>query len=422
MATGGELKTSRRPRRSIIAVGLIALAAIGGGLGVLRLTSLHGLPDIGDPFDVARHAQPAIPDDENAYTFYRRAVAQLASDEPRSMKGAYRSWSEVDEPQLRWLDANRLALDTWLEGTKRERAVQALASQMTIEVLPVSRKVYAFSRLVSLKAIKLQQEGDLEGAWTWLRGDLRMSRHSGMNGFLIDRLLGLTVYDAVNGQVMRWADDPRVDAKLLRQALDDLQAIDRMTPPHAEFLQNEYISIMNTLADADHRDLGLASTYLASDQISSKELAKLRWGSTLATFRHEPERSRRVVRLVFANWLTACDLAPADRTARTIQIGDLTLFRPAAGESSPISCEELARWNESTRFARVFLVGKIFRSLAREEATRAALIVHLAEQLYLREHGELPETAEALVGPYLKHLPSGYVPPTDASQPQGAVK
>jgi hypothetical protein len=426
MATASEPGTSRRSRRSIIALSLIALTAIGGGILVMRLTSLHGLPDIGDPFDVSAHRQLAIPDDENAYTFYRRAIAQLAKDEPRSMKGAYRAWSEVDEAQLRWLHANGQALETWLEGTKRERALQLLASETTIdELLPVTRKIYTFLRLANLKAFKLQHEGDLDGSWTWLRGNLRMSRHSGMNGFLIERMVGYSAFNATVGQVTRWSEDPRVDASLLRRALEDLLVIDRLTPSHAECLRNEYISLMKTLADPDHRDRALAQEYQTPEQITPKELARYRLGSTLATLGCEPERSRRVIRLVVANWLTALKLTSAERADRVVKIGNLTLYRPAPGESSPISVEELARWFESTRYAKHFLIGNVFAANGnplREEGERAALIVHVAEQLYLREHGELPETAEALVGPYLKHLPGGYVPPTDASNPQGALK
>jgi hypothetical protein len=426
MATASEPGTSRRSRRSIIALGLIALTAFGGGILVLRLTRLHGLPDIGDPFDVSAHRQVAIPDDENAFTFYRRAAAQLATDEPRSMQGAYRAWSEVDEAQLRWLDANRQALETWLEGTKRERALQLLASETMIDnPLPVTRKIRTFLRLANLKASKLQHEGDFAGSWTWLRGSLRMTRHSGMNGFLIERMVGYSTFNATSGQVTRWSEDPRVDASLLRRALEDLLVIDKLTPSNAECLRNEYISLMKTLADSDHRDRALAQEYQKTDQITPKELARYRLGSTLATLGREPERSRRVIRLVVANWLTALKLTPAERANRVVKIGNVTLYRPAPGEASPISVEELARWFESTRYARHLLIGNVFAAYGNplgEEGERAALIVHVAEQLYLREHGELPETVEVLVGPYLKALPAGYVPPIAAPQKQGPPK
>ena len=40
----------------------------------------------------------------------------------------------------------------------------------------------------------------------------------------------------------------------------------------------------------------------------------------------------------------------------------------------------------------------------------AELIIGLAEQWYLREHGTMPPSAEWLVGRYLEGLPEGYDP------------
>ena len=58
----------------VLAIGL-ALAATA--LAIWWLTSLNGLPDIGDPFDVAAFRAFSIPDDQNAFTFLRRANEKL---------------------------------------------------------------------------------------------------------------------------------------------------------------------------------------------------------------------------------------------------------------------------------------------------------------------------------------------------------
>ncbi|HEV3164809.1 MAG TPA: hypothetical protein VGZ22_12340, partial [Isosphaeraceae bacterium] len=54
----------------VLAIGL-ALGATA--LAIWWLTSLNGLPDIGDPFDVAAFRTFSLPDDQNAFTFFRRA-------------------------------------------------------------------------------------------------------------------------------------------------------------------------------------------------------------------------------------------------------------------------------------------------------------------------------------------------------------
>ena len=55
----------------------IGLAIAGTALAIWWLTSLNGLPDIGDPFDVAAFRAFSIPDDQNAFAFFRRANERL---------------------------------------------------------------------------------------------------------------------------------------------------------------------------------------------------------------------------------------------------------------------------------------------------------------------------------------------------------
>ena len=51
----------------------ICLAVAATALAIWWLNSLNGLPDIGDPFDVAAFRTFRIPDDQNAFTLLRRA-------------------------------------------------------------------------------------------------------------------------------------------------------------------------------------------------------------------------------------------------------------------------------------------------------------------------------------------------------------
>ena len=56
-------------RASLVSAFCLALAA--GALEVWVRNSLNGLPDIGDPFDVAAFRAFSVPDDQNAFTFLR---------------------------------------------------------------------------------------------------------------------------------------------------------------------------------------------------------------------------------------------------------------------------------------------------------------------------------------------------------------
>jgi hypothetical protein len=419
-SVAGGLETTRRRGRRL-AWGLATLAAaMAGSLALLRATSLRGLPDIGHPFDLVRFGTVDLPDDQNAFTFYRRAHERLGTDEPRTMQGIYSDWSEVSPESIAFVDRNREALAVWLEGTKRDRGVQVqprLVNALTI--LPVTQHLRTFFRMAQLQAIRCEHEGDFAGAWDWYRANLRASRHSGQNGFLIERLVGIMSFDATMGQALRWSDRPEVDAALLRRALEDVLALDVLTPARSEIIRTEYFSAMNTLADAEL----LAQTLEIDIPEKDRTLllhARLRAEAAIARLYREPERSRRVIRLLLANLLSASDLPPDERARRAVKVGPHTLFRPPDGEAPAISPEELMRWFDSAKYAKmlVTLWERADSHHARDEANRAALIVHLAEQLYTRERGKPPASVDDLVGPYLKAIPAGYVrtPPEPKSQ------
>jgi hypothetical protein len=422
MAIGSTRKKSRLSRRAIIAVSMIGLTITVGSLGVLRYSSLRGLPDIGDPFDVAKYARIDIPADENAYTFYRRASEMSQGINcPRSMSSTYSDWALINAEEFKYLEDSRAAMAVWLEGTKRNRAVYIQPGEYTFEaLLPVPQDARNFCRRINLQAFKLQHEGDLEGSWAWVRANLRCGRHIGMNGSLIERVVGFAIFMTTSRQARIWADDPRVDAKMLGKALDDVLALDALERTPSQAVRSEYFSGMNGL-----RDQQTSERIWMMGQPANRTWTRRVWGridGMLASLRHEPERSRRVWRLITANWLAACDLPNDERSRRIRKFGALTLYTPAPDVPSAMSPEEIARWFETSRYAKEFIsdwmsVDK--NVLAREETGRAELIVHLAEQMYLRDNGELPETAEELVGPYLKAIPIGYSVPTDASKTQG---
>src|SRR6516165_747352 len=86
----------------VMLVVTICLAVAAGALAIWWLNSLNGLPDIGDPFDVAAFRAFHVPDDQNAFTFLRRAEQALTPSPPRVAP----SWSEADPQSREWVDAN----------------------------------------------------------------------------------------------------------------------------------------------------------------------------------------------------------------------------------------------------------------------------------------------------------------------------
>src|SRR5271156_1318458 len=67
------LRKRLRQLGRVLLVVTIGLAVAAGALAIWWLNSLNGLPDIGDPFDVAEFRAFRIPDEQNAFTLVRRA-------------------------------------------------------------------------------------------------------------------------------------------------------------------------------------------------------------------------------------------------------------------------------------------------------------------------------------------------------------
>jgi hypothetical protein len=84
----------------------ICLAVAASAIAIWWLTSLNGLPDIGDPFDVAAFKSFSVPDDRNAFTLLRRADEKATPSPP----GLDRSWSQANPTVRVWVEANHLAL------------------------------------------------------------------------------------------------------------------------------------------------------------------------------------------------------------------------------------------------------------------------------------------------------------------------
>ena len=137
--------------------------------------------------------------------------------------------------------------------------------------------------------------------------------------------------------------------------------------------------------------------------------------SVYATRRYlanEPERSRRVLRLAFANWLAHDqDRDPARREPavrasfllqkRTTQLPFFALGQNAPAVAKALSPQDLGRWLVTTRDAKVLLFQWPWPAIRLAELRKhRGLVIVLAEELYHREHGSLPPS-EAAAGRHL---------------------
>jgi hypothetical protein len=409
-----------RSRRRILVAWLMVLAMIAAP-PLWWVTQLWGLPDIGDPFDVAAFRAFTIPDDRNAFVLYRQAAAVLKPDsdfEKRTTSQANRlaRWSKTTPELRRWVEENREALALYRQGAERPDALD-LGIGSNQEGWKTFQALRFFHMLVLLEASRLEEQGDMAGAWGWYRAMLRTLHHVGMHGTAIRRLVAQHWQEELLARSKGWAADPRTTPSMLRQALEDVVECEALAPSETDTLKIEYLNMDRWLDDPNNPGrtvpmMTLRRLWSYPDYQLDPEQLQALWDAW-RFWRREPERSRRVIRLVTANWLAYYERPPGNRPKPDPDPSrnfDFYPFGPEApAKARVLSPQALDRWLETTHDAQVmFGMLELIRVRSDEWANHRELLILLGTQLYRRDHATDPPAPEALVGPYLKRLPGEF--------------
>src|SRR4051794_13458574 len=249
------LQLLRKRLRQIawITLGLtVLLALVAAIFGIWWLNSLNGLPDIGDPFDVAAFRSFRLPDEQNAFTYLRRAAEKLTPwpDLPGAVgpSAATVSWSKAD-PKLRaWVEENRQALELLQQGADQSEATEDLAGDPLTFGSTMSPN--DLNVLALLEGSKRQESGDAAGAWDCYRAVLRMTAHISRRGSLEPRWR-VHIIALARGwlriRLATWAADPRTTIAQLHGALDEVLRAEPRPEWDSFALKVGYIQIMRSL-------------------------------------------------------------------------------------------------------------------------------------------------------------------------------
>ena len=287
-----------------LAIGVVFAA---GALEVWRGARMIGLPDIGDPFDVAAFRAFRVPEERDAFVLFRQAQAKLLGPTPNvpvALRGAGSDvWSKA-APELReWLIANREVLEMFRAASERPDGIL----HPKFDRFDQHQYLYLgeFKRLALLEGSRLEEQGDFAGAWSWYRTVFRMRAHVMRRGTSFQRIVAGWNCSGLGQRIASWAADRRTSVPLLRAALDDVRAVEPRPDWDAYSLKLDYLYLMNELND----EWGLVQDGEANDQnlrIAGEEVPPFfarRIYGVRRYYSTEPERSRRVLRLAFANWL-----------------------------------------------------------------------------------------------------------------------
>jgi hypothetical protein len=411
------LERSKGWKRRGLVVLYLLISLVVGVLGWREL-SLWRLPDIGEPFDVAKLGTVDVPDSENAIPLYIEAEKRLKPLDHELKTLGSKSWSVTDwavvDPVIqRWVDESRPALEPWLRAVDRGDALLLQPGEMTeSSLLQPAQSIRELCRFAILEGSRLETTGEVEGAWRIYRGVLRSSRHVGRHGGGMQRLIGQSILSAARSPIGRWIENPAVTPDMLHRAIHDVEFCQSMTPPISEMIRVEYFVCRDVLSRPDgwkqfsiEGPEGAAAWYNQIAQVAEARRFLLR----------EPERSRRVLNLVTAGLLAQCD---RPRLARPKIFSTKYMIYHVDSQTPPavasLTPEELTTWADRSAFSTVMAtINLLLSRIEFEDASFDTLRLRMAERAYESEKGRPPTTYGDLLGPYLKALPNG-IDPTDA--------
>jgi hypothetical protein len=425
-------KRLRQLLRVVVVLGAcVAVAATA--LAIWWLNSLNGLPDIGDPFDVEAFRAFRLPDEQNAFTYLRRASEKLTNlagmvDGNGAYPGDLKfSWSIANPTVREWAGRNREAFELFQQGAEQADAANPAGDPRDNRFID-GRLI----PLALLEASRREESGDTAGAWVCHRAVLRTITHLRRRGSTLQRENARQASRMLQRRLTDWATGPRTTISQLRTALEVV--LENEPKPEWDLfaVKYGYLELMGAL----ERPVPLSAlqeiegewTFRLGDMSLSPEMV----GQLEAARRfllREPERSRRVLRLLCANYLAQVDtrgrqprkpavlaLLTADPvTKRKFSIPLYPVGPEAPSGARSLPPQGVAGWLVATLDARLrLLMGydewlppvrpRDWRTLADRKAHRD-LVIMLATEIYRRERGAPPPTEDALVGTYLQGLP-----------------
>jgi len=407
----------------LISYGLIAVAIWAP---LRRRSQLAGLPDVGEPFDVAAIRAPGrVADDRNAFVFYRQAVERfrdMNKAESASFESANLAWSRADELFRGWVRENDEAISLLCTGAAQPDFALESPGGTTVQVQAESASNGALAARLGwigtaalFKAEKLQAGGDHAGAWILLKAVVRASRHvEWATPTAQGRTHGIMMVQYARAPVAGWAKDTSVSAALLRQALDDVTAAEALTPPLSTFYRQEYLGALGSLTNQQPFFAARARVHHDRAPWHLFSIAP----ALEAYLDGEPERSRRVLNLLVANDLAWCDRSVADQPP--VAVPRLRIFEPdptAPAAARALAPDELAKWADSSLIAPslTWRLGEIEKWERVDRWSMSALFEAVSVSLFTKEKGHPPASPAAALRHY-RPAP-GDTPDRDETKP-----
>ena len=404
---------------------------------LLRAWFIAGVPEI-CPFDEDAFCKVEIPDERNAFTFYRKAghlaekILAARTADKRDMPIEYmvetmdevvaNGWHAANDWLKDWCQDYRRPLEDWKKGTELTDAFYLSPREIEFKVdvtnqFPALNQSRHFARLARFEGLRLESEGEFSGAMEWYMAIFRCGRHFTYHAFNLQRMTGSALHAAASASLARWAEDLHVSRDQLQTALREVRIADRMTDTISSTFKAEYLLASHTLNQRGW----LQSMEPGYNNDMGNEPAETLTSVALWLV-GEPQTSQRVLRQILSNQLNEIDTPLSDQQPEA-GLSSTTLFQhdqklpEKPNQLDPVKLDQAV---SRLMLTRIFVPSpQSFEQLTglanRDRARQAALEIGLAAQAYRREHGEFPEDSTSLVPMFFDQWPADPFSPT--SQP-----
>lgn len=393
--------------RPVVAIPIAILVVIAAAPIVYRSTQFHGIPPIDQIVDPEIDGRVLLPANENAFTFYRRALAMLpvvsgSIDDVAGVTAIDRGedWSVVPSDVRDRLEKCQPALATWKLGTELDDGHYLDVADFDYSTLLSDvQTLRRLSNLAALHMLRSLSEGKTDKAWAWLRAALRSSRHAGKHGVAVERLVGISIHHQTARAIVHWASQNEVSNEQLLQALADVREVYRLTTATSATMKAEAILAANTLEDPLHGTLMLPGFRGVPEGVMR----------AYVFVKGDPELGRELIWHVFANYLSQCELRPSNRALAIARLG---LYRPTGKEVPPLM--DPTRLSDAVMNSRIVwhLVAaqnQIIMACDLERSLETALELCLLFEMYRRQHGDYPKSIDALVPEFVTEVPHDWL-------------
>lgn len=403
-ASGGDAPPVEIPRvlpwymRPGWQLALLVLLIVVASPFAYRSSRLAGVPDIGEPFDVAAFVAVKVDPADNAAVDYAAAGALLVtaskSADEQLDKALTGDWADAAVDVRNWLADNAAALDRWREGADKSECLFVQPGVLDYNTpLPHIQDSRTFARLARLRGKELEAAGEWGAAWQQFRAIYRSSRHIGRHGCFINRLVGAAIHSLAVEAIGFWAQQPEVTVEMLDAARREMESDWLLTAPLSEGFKVEYVMANRTFDLPSAELMAIVTSSSRGGSTSGDQAADL-----FFWINNERELGRRLNAHVCRNFISQVDLP---RSSRAIQVtGRCELFDVPPGRSSDLRAAELL-----SRIDRSWLAGFMLPAFARvieaidaEQTRHAALNLLLKLMIHRRRHGEFPEKLTDLDG------------------------